>query len=169
MSIAQQISELLSLKRDGLISADDVAFAIRELKAGASAAPHEEKKVAPPKPDVRANLKRARKAAKTLMTAVHKQAEAAAKKEVKRARAAKSAADDEWDRFLDETLEGAKRYDAEHNAEVKAGDFVGLPEDLPESKHAETADVKYERGAYYCVEFRVQLMDDGRKANEELI
>ena len=40
MSIAH---ELLSLKREGLISADDVAFAIRELKAGASAAPHEEK------------------------------------------------------------------------------------------------------------------------------
>ena len=78
------------------------------MKAGASAAPHEEKKVAPPKPDVRANLKRAKKAAKTLMTAVHKQAEAA-KKEVKRARAAKSATDDEWDRFLDETLEGAVR------------------------------------------------------------
>ena len=76
--------------------------------------------------------------------------------------------DDEWDQFL-ETLERARRHDAEHNAEVKAGDFVGLPEDLPVSKHPETADVKYERGAYYCVEFRVQLMDNGRKANDELI
>ena len=72
MSIAQQISELLSLKRDGLISADDVAFAIRELKASANAAPHEEKKVAPPKVDARANLKRARKAAKAIIGAVHK-------------------------------------------------------------------------------------------------
>ena len=35
MSVAQQISELLSLKRDGVLSAEDVAFAIRELRAGA--------------------------------------------------------------------------------------------------------------------------------------
>ena len=33
MSVAQQISELLSLKRDGVLSAEDVAFAIRELRA----------------------------------------------------------------------------------------------------------------------------------------
>ena len=72
----------------------------------------------------------------------------------------------DWDRFLDETLEGAKRYVAENNAEIEAD--VG---DLTTSKYAEPAyeDVGYEKGAYYAIEFRVQLMDNGRKANDELI
>ena len=91
------------------------------------------------------------------MAAVHAEP---AKKGPKRPRTAQSAADD-WERFLDETLEGAKRYNTKHSADVKAGDFV----DLPEDKHAEIKhdglkqNVKYEKGGNYCIEFRVQLMD----------
>ena len=132
MSVAQQISKLMSLNARGLIDDDELAFAIRELRAEAvGASSREEKKAVSP--------------------AVPKRAKKAAKKGAKRARAAKSAADDEWDRLLDETLEGAKRYDAEHNAEVRLEDLAGM---LPtEYKHddaeeEEEDDVKYEKDAY---------------------
>ena len=45
MSIAQQISKLVSLNVKGLLDDDELAFAIRELRGAASA--HEEKKAAP--------------------------------------------------------------------------------------------------------------------------
>ena len=104
MSIAQQISKLVSLTARGLLDDNELAFAIRELR---TAAMHEEKMVAPPtavssKADARANLKRGRKAAKAIMAAVHAEP---AKKGPKRPRTAQGAADD-WERFLDETRGG---------------------------------------------------------------
>ena len=90
MSVAQQISKLMSLNARGLIDDDELAFAIRELRAEVVGASLREEK-------------------KTVSSVVPKRAKKAAKKGVKRAGAAKSAVDDEWDRFLDETLEGARR------------------------------------------------------------
>ena len=61
MSIAQQISKLVSLNVKWLLDDDELAFAIRELRGAASA--HEEKKVAPAvqKPATKAAEKKAPK------------------------------------------------------------------------------------------------------------
>ena len=158
MSIAQQISELLSLKRDGLISADDVAFAIRELKAGASAAPHEEKKVAPPKPDVRANLKRARKAEKAIIAAVHKTP-------AKKARAV-----DEFEDLVEELEHSVRHHNSTEGKEIRLEDYHPEPdEDVPEAKRSghDVTDLKYDGDTFYYVAFRVQIIDEDQEVGKQ--
>ena len=183
MSIAQQISELLSLKRDGLISADDVAFAIRELKKGASAAPQASRPEpsrgvgqlgldtmlpgADPDPgrgpsgrtvDARANLKRARKAAKAIIAAVHKTP-------AKKARAV-----DEFEDLVEELEHSVRHHNSTEGKEIRLEDYHPKPdEDVPEAKRSghDVTDLKYDGDTFYYVAFRVQIIDEDREVGKQ--